>query len=174
MWKVMLPVLAGLVVASAVIWMFWNDASECTEGKQCDAWVQNQDLAPTVLGLLGIRHEGMDGQDVWPIAAGQSPPHRDHITTGWGNHLNVRDDRHSVHLKVTGSGEPTSVYDLDQDPHEETPLTAWDPGVVDEACQRAEAVVGELPITFKEYRQRSKARSMRTYAPLRMRREEGR
>ena len=31
MWKVMLPVLAGLVVASAVIWMFWNDASEASE-----------------------------------------------------------------------------------------------------------------------------------------------
>tara|TARA_B100001029_G_scaffold11383_1_gene7705 strand:- start:1832 stop:2863 length:1032 start_codon:yes stop_codon:yes gene_type:complete len=31
MWKVMLPVLAGLVVASAVIWMFWNDASESSE-----------------------------------------------------------------------------------------------------------------------------------------------
>ena len=31
MWKVMLPVLTGLVVASAVIWMFWNDASEASE-----------------------------------------------------------------------------------------------------------------------------------------------
>ena len=31
MWKVMFPVLAGLVVASAVIWMFWNDASESSE-----------------------------------------------------------------------------------------------------------------------------------------------
>ena len=31
MWKVMLPVLAGLVVASAVIWIFWNDASESSE-----------------------------------------------------------------------------------------------------------------------------------------------
>ena len=31
MWKVMLPVVAGLVVASAVIWMFWNDASESSE-----------------------------------------------------------------------------------------------------------------------------------------------
>ncbi|MFL2951305.1 MAG: hypothetical protein ACJZ67_00960 [Candidatus Thalassarchaeaceae archaeon] len=31
MWKVMLPVLAGLVVASAVVWIFWNDASESSE-----------------------------------------------------------------------------------------------------------------------------------------------
>ena len=31
MWKVMLPVLVGLVVASAVIWMFWNDSSEASE-----------------------------------------------------------------------------------------------------------------------------------------------
>ena len=31
MWKVMLPVLAGLVVASAVIWVFWNDASASSE-----------------------------------------------------------------------------------------------------------------------------------------------
>jgi len=31
MWKVMLPVLAGLVVASSVIWMLWNDASEASE-----------------------------------------------------------------------------------------------------------------------------------------------
>ena len=30
-WTVMLPVLAGLTVATAVIWMFWNDASESSE-----------------------------------------------------------------------------------------------------------------------------------------------
>ena len=31
MWKVMLPVLVGLVVASAVIWIFWSDAGESSE-----------------------------------------------------------------------------------------------------------------------------------------------
>tara|TARA_B100000579_G_C22764946_1_gene820898 strand:+ start:348 stop:1364 length:1017 start_codon:yes stop_codon:yes gene_type:complete len=31
MWKVMLPVLVGLVVASTVIWVFWSDASEASE-----------------------------------------------------------------------------------------------------------------------------------------------
>lgn len=30
-WTVMLPVLAGLTVATAVIWIFWNDASEASE-----------------------------------------------------------------------------------------------------------------------------------------------
>ena len=57
----------------------------------CDEWVQNQILCPTLLGMLGIDQEPLDGFDLWPLCAGAGAPVRDHVLTGWGNNVCVRD-----------------------------------------------------------------------------------
>ena len=136
-------------------------------GSRCNAWTQNQDLTPTVFNLLGLKHESMDGEDAWPVATGRAEPTRDHITTGWGPYLNVRDDSHSVHLKVTEPSPALTVYDLQSDPDEQEPVAAPDESIIRRALARAEAAVGTFPVNLKEYRQRNVARSMRTYAPIR-------
>lgn len=130
-------------------------------GKHVDAWVQDQDVFATVLGMCGVDRDPGDGVDVWPAANGGPSP-RDHVVTGWGSNANVRDDRWSAHVNVTGTDDPI-VYDLASDSDEERPVADVPGDVRDQVEARLTAVTGERPVTFGEYRQRHTARSMRTY-----------
>lgn len=135
---------------------------EGPRGQTCDAWVQNQDLPATILRLCGVENEPLDGVDAWALATGDVAPSRDHIVTGWGNRANVRDARYSAHTTVTEADAAWEVYDLQADPEERTPLAEVPAEAVASARARLEAVVGELPARFNEYRQRHAARNMRT------------
>ena len=137
------------------------------KGHHTDAWVQNHDLTPTILKMMGIPYEAMDGQDVWPIAMGKAKNERDHITTGWADNMNVRDENHSVHFKVVDPDPKVTVYDLKADPEEDHPLPDPPNEVADKAMSRAADVVGPLPVRFTEFKQRNTARSMRSFAPSR-------
>jgi arylsulfatase A-like enzyme len=136
-------------------------------GHHTDAWVQNQDLTPTILKMMGIPYEAMDGKDVWPIVLGKAENERDHITTGWADNMNVRDENHSVHFKVVDPDPTVTVYDLNVDPEEDHPLPDPPNEVVEKAMSRAADVVGPLPVRFTEFKQRNTARSMRSFAPSR-------
>lgn len=138
-------------------------------GTTCDAWTQNQDLAPTILGMLGIEHEPLDGFDMWPVALGQAETVRDHVTTGWGEHACVRDDAFAVHLPVTDPGFATAarVFDVQKDPREEIDVALQHEEVIALAVRRLEDFAGPLPLTFTQYQQRHPARSIRTFAPRR-------
>ncbi|MDA0748101.1 MAG: sulfatase-like hydrolase/transferase [bacterium] len=136
-------------------------------GKHVDAWVQNQDLTPTILRMMGVDCDEMDGVDAWAIATGKTSSSRDHATTGWANQMCVRDESYSVHFPVTQSEPEAEVYDLKADPDEETPMPNPPENVVKEALARATAAVGPLPVTFRQFDQRHVARSMRTFAPKR-------
>ena len=136
-------------------------------GLHSDAWTQDEDLTVTALNLLGIEHEELDGIDAWDVATGKAPAPRDHITTGWGPNLNVRDEKYSVHIRVTEADPQPTVYDLAADPDEDAPLSSPPADVVKQAMARAEAAVGPLPVRFSQYQQRNPARSMRTLAPQR-------
>lgn len=136
-------------------------------GQHVDAWVQNQDLTVTALNLMGIDHDGLDGEDAWAIATAKSAPTRDHITTGWGPNMNVRDEEYSVHFNVTEATPTPTVFDLKTDSEEDSPLAEPPSDVAAQALARALVVVGALPVTFTSYKQRHSARSMRTFAPRR-------
>jgi arylsulfatase A-like enzyme len=130
--------------------------------------VQNQDLPATILSLCGVEvDEPLDGVDAWAVARGSAAPARDHIVTGWGNRVNVRDERYSAHASVIDVDPGLVVYDLEQDPEERAPLVEVPAEVRDTARARIEAVVGEMPTKFGEYPQRHAARSMRTLAQRR-------
>jgi arylsulfatase A-like enzyme len=131
-------------------------------GKHVDAWVQDQDIFTTILSMLGVDHEPGDGQDVWQVAQSDSTGIRDHAVTGWGSFVNVRDDRWSAHVNVTDTSDPV-VYDLEKDPDEKNPVSSVPEDAVARIRERFEAVVGERPVAFAEYKQRHPARSMRTF-----------
>ena len=134
-------------------------------GKHVEAWVQDQDIFATILGVLGVDHDPGDGQDAWQVVSSGGAGVRDHIVTGWGPFANVRDDRWSAHVKVTETEDPV-VYDLENDPDELEPVQDVPQDVVSNIDRRFEEVVGERPVTFHEYEQRHQARSMRTYSNL--------
>ena len=138
-------------------------------GSSCDYWAQNQDLAPTILGLAGVEHEPLDGFDMWAAASRGGGAVRDHVTTGWGNFACVRDEDFAVHMRVTGPdfADSARVYDLRTDPREEEDVARDHREAIIQAVSRLESFAGPLPLTFRGYRQRARARSIRTYAPFR-------
>ena len=94
---------------------------------------------------------------------------RDHVTTGWGDFACVRDDNFAVHLPVTEAdfAAAARVYDLRADPREEDDVAGGHREPIALAVSRLESFAGVLPLTFSGYQQRARARSIRTFAPLR-------
>ena len=138
-------------------------------GLRCNAWTQNLDFTPTLLALSGVEARDLDGANVWPIALGDAPPHRDHVTTGWGVHACVRDDHWAVHLQARNPNfaETAVAYDLQADPEETKDVAHEHPDAVRNAVERLGAVTGPLPVQFEHYKQRAQGRSMRTFAVMR-------
>jgi arylsulfatase A-like enzyme len=63
-------------------------------GKSSDFYASTYDVAPTILGFLGVEQpEPMDGQDLAPILQGKEPlQSRDHFTQGYKNYVCCRDE----------------------------------------------------------------------------------
>jgi len=131
--------------------------------------VQTVDLPPTLLALAGAGRDDMDGVNVWPIALGKTPPHRQYVTTGWGENFCVRDDNWAVHLTPAEQDfrQRALAFDLRNDPGETNDIAAGQPEVVEEAVKRTEALVGRLPADFQRYHRRHVGRTMRSFAPMR-------
>lgn len=138
-------------------------------GKICDAWTQNHDFLPTLLSLLGIEHPPLDGHNVWKVATDGALSVRDHVTTGWGRYACVRDAQWTVHLNVAADdfAETAHVFDLQADPDEDNDVVSDHPEAVRQTLERLVAIIGPLPVTFKQYQQRATGRTMRSFAPLR-------
>jgi arylsulfatase A-like enzyme len=85
-------------------------------GKTSDFRVGFQDIAPTVLGQMGIGPpQPMDGQDLAPLLEGKVPAQeRTYITLGYDNYSWAEDDEWA--LSVRNDGEETRLYDLAEDP----------------------------------------------------------
>ena len=134
-------------------------------GKHVSAWTQNHDFVPTVLELLKVEHEPLDGHNVWNVATNDSTqPLRNHVITGWGPYVCVRDENYSVHLDVTNADRKVRIYDLKADADETSEVLGDVPQVVRQAINQVEALTGPLPTTFRQYEQRAGARSMRTFS----------
>ncbi len=89
-------------------------------GTTSDYHASTHDVAPTILGFLGIEAPGqMEGQDLSVFFAGGEPQQRrDHFTLGYHDHAWARDERYVMFAKNDGS-EPR-LYDLREDPNMET------------------------------------------------------
>ena len=125
------------------------------------ALVQNHDLMPTILSLLGIPCGWTDGEDLWPLVTGEKAAIRDRIITGWadgaptGNargRTSVRDDRWNFCTAVGYEDEAgDELFDLSRDPDERHNVAADHPQVVAECRAEVEALIGQpLPGTMVE------------------------
>jgi arylsulfatase A-like enzyme len=74
-------------------------------GKTSDFYASTHDVAPTILGFLGVdQPEPMDGQDLMPLLAGKDPERaRDHFTQGYGRYLCCRDERRVMFCRSDGA-----------------------------------------------------------------------
>ncbi len=98
-------------------------------GQASDHFASTHDVAPTILGALGIPPlRPMEGQDLSVLFDGKDPEGRDHFTSGYGGYVWAR-DQHYVMFSGKDGSEP-KLYDAQSDPRQERNLADDDPDTV--------------------------------------------
>lgn len=122
-------------------------------GRRVDAFVQNQDILPTLLGLLGVRHPPLDGRDLWPLVTGATGADevqaRDHIVIGWERYASIRDRDWNLLLDTLEPERGMQLFRLADDPEERRNIAADYPAIVAKQVARLEALLGApLPAVY--------------------------
>jgi arylsulfatase A-like enzyme len=98
-------------------------------GETSDFYASTHDVAPTVLGFLGIEPEQpMDGEDLSVLFDGGRPQERNHFTLGYDEYVWARDDRYVMVSRNDGSN--ALLYDLSTDPDMNTDVAGSNQDVV--------------------------------------------
>ncbi len=98
-------------------------------GQTSHHFVSTHDVAPTILGALGLSPlKPMEGQDLSVLFDGKDPEERDHFTLGYKDYVWARDKRHIMFSRKDGS-QP-KLYDAQSDPRQERDLADEDPDTV--------------------------------------------
>ncbi|HEX6709186.1 MAG TPA: sulfatase [Rubrobacter sp.] len=82
-------------------------------GTTSDYYASTHDVAPTILGFLGIERE-LDGQDLTVMLDGEEPEARPHFTLGYDDHVFTRDEDYAMISR--NDGTEAKLYDLREDP----------------------------------------------------------
>jgi arylsulfatase A-like enzyme len=84
-------------------------------GKTSDFYASTHDVAPTILGHLGIEPpEPMDGADLSVILDGEEPEERTHFTLGYHTYVWARDETHVFFSRNDGAN--AKLFNLQEDP----------------------------------------------------------
>jgi len=85
-------------------------------GKRTDAIVQEYDIAPTLLNLLGVEvPDTMDGSDFWPVITGDKERIHEYAAGGYNAHAYVRDQRYH-YFRSLKEGSRRFLFNLEKDP----------------------------------------------------------
>jgi len=94
-----------------------------------DYFASTHDVAPTILGHLGIDPpDQMTGQNLMTLFEGGEPEARPHFTLGYHDHVWARDDRYAMFSADDGTG--AKLFDVQQDPEMNDDIAAGNPDVV--------------------------------------------
>jgi arylsulfatase A-like enzyme len=101
-------------------------------GVTCKQPVETLDLTATFLDYAGVpRPNDMDSLSLRPYLEGKGDLPRKHVTSALGNWRLVFDGRYKLIAGEAGSGkEGYLLYDLQEDPHENTDLSGKQPDIV--------------------------------------------
>jgi len=99
-------------------------------GKTSDYYASTHDVAPTILGFLGVEPEQpMDGQDLSvAFDGGKELEPRPHFTLGYSEFVWARDEGYAMFGR--NNGTRARLYDLSADPKMDEDVAAEHPGVV--------------------------------------------
>jgi arylsulfatase A-like enzyme len=98
-------------------------------GKRSDHYASTHDVAPTILGSMGLEpHPQMGGQDLSVVLDGKEPGPRPHFTAGYHDHVWTRDEKYAMFSLYNGS-DP-HLFDLDNDPKMDKNIASSNPDVV--------------------------------------------
>ena len=97
-------------------------------GETSDFFASTHDVAPTILGFLGVVPESpMDGQDLSVLFDGGQPQERNHFTLGYDEYVWTRDERYAMVSR--NDGAEARLYDLRTDPQMNTDIAGDNPDV---------------------------------------------
>ena len=108
-----------------------------------EPFVQDHDLFPTVLRLLGLDGSPLDGCDVWPLVTGEVTSLRDHIVTGFNDWACVRDDEWLYQIMFGKEGAEPRLFHTPHDPDEQHNVADRYPDVLARQRERLEALLGQ-------------------------------
>jgi arylsulfatase A-like enzyme len=98
-------------------------------GETSDYYASTHDVAPTILGFLGIEPpEPLDGQDLSVFFEGEEPEERTHFTLGYHDFVWTRDENYVMFSRYDGS--EAKLYDLGEDPEMKNDVAGERPYVV--------------------------------------------
>jgi len=98
-------------------------------GETSDYYASTHDVAPTILGFLGIEpSQELDGQDLSVLIEGGEPEARPHFSLGYNDHVWARDDRYVMFS--TNQGDDPKLYDIQEDPGMHNNLAGSQPNIV--------------------------------------------
>jgi arylsulfatase A-like enzyme len=98
-------------------------------GEVSDYYASTHDVAPTILGFLGIEPQNpMDGQDLSVLFDGAQPAPREHFTLGYDEYVWTRDE--SYVMVSRNDGADARLYDLRADPAMNEDLAGEQPDLV--------------------------------------------
>ncbi len=84
-------------------------------GKTNDYYASTHDVAPTILGYLGIEPaEPMDGADLSMTLEGGEPEERPHFSLGYDKYVWARDEKYAFFCR--NDGTEARLYDIQADP----------------------------------------------------------
>ena len=120
-------------------WALWPELTDIPffvrhpEGKGAGEvshyYASTHDVAPTILGFLGIEPQNpMDGQDLSVLLDGEEPEERPHFSLGYHDHVWTRDESYAMFAK--NDGTDARLYDLGADPAMNQDLAGANPEVV--------------------------------------------
>lgn len=99
-------------------------------GQTSDYYASTHDVAPTILGMLGIDPPSpMEGQDLSVLLDGKAPEPRPHFTLAFHRTVWTRDDRYVMFGRDNGTD--AKLYDVQADPKQENNLAADNPEIVE-------------------------------------------
>jgi arylsulfatase A-like enzyme len=98
-------------------------------GETSDFFASTHDVAPTVLGALGIEPPSpMEGQDLGVLLDGNEAEPREHFTAGYHNYVWARDDSYAMFARTDGS--EAKLFDLREDPNMDKDIAGSHPDIV--------------------------------------------
>jgi arylsulfatase A-like enzyme len=98
-------------------------------GEMSDHYASTHDVAPSILGFLGIEPPApMDGQDLSVLLEDGEPDPRPHFTLGYHSFVRAQDDRYAMFSRYDGSA--AKLYDLREDPEMRKDIAGERPAVV--------------------------------------------
>jgi arylsulfatase A-like enzyme len=84
-------------------------------GEKSDYYASTHDVAPTILGFLGVKPpEQMEGQNLLGLVDGEQPDPRPHFTLGYHDHAWCRDEDFAMFCRHDGT--EAELYNLRTDP----------------------------------------------------------